>query len=108
MLRKAFDLQLNRLFWPEGFIPHQPAARLAAYTRRMLHSRLKAVYYYQSTAPTLAVEGGPRVMRLLQRSRRALPAASTDGPEPLPPVERFRPVRPAEFLGTVAGCFAEQ
>lgn len=108
MLRRAFDLQINRLFWPERLAPQQPEVRLPSYVPRMLRSRLKAVYYYDSASPTLGVEGGPQVAHLLQRSRRAVPGADRDqeGPKAFE-VERFRQVPAPEFLTAMARSFEE-
>jgi hypothetical protein len=105
MLRSVFDLQINRLFWPEELVPRQPAARLPGYTRRILGSRLKAVYHYGPAAPTMEVEGAPNVASLLRRSLQRLCAESDEEMEALLGTQGFRRVSASEFLETMAGCF---
>lgn len=105
MLRKVFDLQINRLFWPEGFLPQEPAARLAEYVQSLLRSRLKAIYYFHAAVPTMEVEGAPKAARIVQKSLRALSIEADAATETLPRVERFRQVLPAEFLATMDNCF---
>ena len=61
MLRKIFDLQINRLFWPQDFAAEDAhcAEPLPAYARRILERRLKSVYYYRSPAPTVEIKRRP-------------------------------------------------
>jgi hypothetical protein len=107
MLRKVFDLQINRLFWPEGFLPELPSTRLPDYMWRILRSRLKAVYHYDAAAPTMKIEGTPKAARIVEQSLRALPAGSGELRETLPGVERFRQVSASEFLETMTCCFEQ-
>ena len=105
MLWKVFDLQINRLFWPEGFLPQQPATRLPNYMWRMLRTRLKAVYHYAAAAPTMEIEGNRKVARIREQSLRTLPAGSEEAKERLPRRERFRQAAASAFLDTMACCF---
>src|SRR5262245_1884544 len=90
MLRKLFDLQINRLFWPEELLPHEPATRLPNHVRRILGSRLKAVYHYNSEVPTMDVECAPKAARLIHQSLCQLSPEIEPGPDDLPRIERFR------------------
>lgn len=108
MLRKVFDLQINRLFWPEGFLPQSLATRLPNYIGRILRSRLKAVYLTNPVAPTMEVEGTPKVAQLVKRSLDSLPDEAGEAKTMLPDIERFRQVTPTAFLETMSCCFAEE
>ena len=55
MLKKAFDLQINRLFWPEDFRPNRKEKSLPAYAVQMLRTHLKAVYYYSTSGPNIEI-----------------------------------------------------
>ncbi len=48
MLQRLFDFQINCVFWPRDLVPGADEARLPAYLRRMLRTRLKSVYYYNA------------------------------------------------------------
>ncbi len=48
MLRLAIDLQINRLFWPEQFLPEPPADALPHHMARIMRSRLKAIVCYDA------------------------------------------------------------
>ena len=68
MLKKVFDFQINRLFVPHGFKPGSDESLLPAYARKMLDTRLKAVYYYNTPIPNVEICGSQQVADLIQRS----------------------------------------
>lgn len=113
MLKTVFDFQVNRLFWPEDFLPEQAETLLPPHVRAIMRSRLKAVYYYDTAAPTIEVHGSGSVEDLVRRSIARLPGANGSTPlreavqDDFPYVERFRQVGTDEFLNTMVCCFAE-
>jgi hypothetical protein len=117
MLKKVFDWQINRLFWPEDFLPGPGAAAFPDYVRKILHSRLQTVYYYHTAHPTLAIRVTQPVEELLQRSMARLPAGP-GGPTPgaadmtpesdpsFPYCRYYRQVPVRDFMVTMQPCFA--
>jgi hypothetical protein len=118
MLKKVFDWQISRLFWPEPLHVAADEPRFPLHVRRLLATRLKTVYYYNTTAPTIAIGVTAAVEELVHKSLQRLPAlvsptyatrpalscdgAATGG---LPYVEGYRHVSVATFLETMADCF---
>ena len=118
MLKKVFDWQINRLFWPEDFLPSPGAAAFPDYVRKILRSRLKTVYYYNTAHPTLGIRVTPSVEELLQRSIARLPEVPgettpvasdmTSGRDTSFPYGRcYRQVPVQDFMTTMQPCFAE-
>ncbi|MGQ4809239.1 hypothetical protein NKDENANG_02654 [Candidatus Entotheonellaceae bacterium PAL068K] len=120
MLKKVFDWQINRLLWPEGFMPSPGAAAFPDYMRKILRTRLKTVYYYNTAQPTIEIRVTPAVAALLQRSLARLPqvpgatrmaTGSPDTPRPqdanVSSVRRYRQVRVPDFLTAMQPCFVE-
>ena len=118
MLKKAFDFQINRLFLPHNFKPGPDESPLPAYARKMLGTRLKAVYYYNTPIPNVEIRVSQQVADLVQRSIAELPNAEsasthqTQGREVehptqsnFPSVEQYRQVSVDDFLEDMAGCF---
>ncbi len=122
MLRKAFDLHINRLFWPQDFIPrHQkdrnsvseesPDTLLRSYARRMLRTRLKSVYYYNSHTPTVEILPAQPAVDLAQASMVRLPQAVRQSLETVSPLaetqrhQSFRQVAVDDFLADMEPCF---
>src|SRR5262245_48475221 len=68
MLKAVFDHQINRLFWPEDLRPDASDALLPPHVRAILRSRLKSVFYYDSTSPTIEIHGSPPVQNLVRKS----------------------------------------
>ena len=109
MLKKAFDFQINRLFWPHGFKPGSDVTLLPAYARKMLGTRLKAVYYYNTPVANLEIRGSQQVADLIQRSVADLPNADSEIEHPAPSDFPFggcyQQVSVDEFLEDMADCF---
>jgi hypothetical protein len=107
MLRKVFDLQINRLFWPEDMKAGQGEISFPSYVRKLLRARLKTVYYYKTAAPNMELRVSQVVEDSLQKSISRLPAVegsempqrvmqpAEDG---LICVERYRQVSADDFL----------
>lgn len=122
MLKKVFDLHINRLFWPHDFTPKRRQGRatengespnppLPDYARRMLKTRLKSVYYYSSSAPTVEICAAQPADDVVQLSLDRLPEAvrqtlEQDG-HPARPHSResYRQVSVDDFLEEMADCF---
>jgi hypothetical protein len=113
MLHKVYDLHINRLFWPEDFVPGPDEAILPAYVRRkMLKTRLTAVTYYSTSAPNVEVLVTQPVEDVVQASVDRLPEGEGRFREVIEPsdgdclyVERYRQVGVDEFLEAMACCF---
>jgi len=108
MLRKVFEFQINRVFWPEGLAPETEAGDelLPAYARRLLASRLKSVHYYASTASTLEIHAGPPAVDLVRGSLHC----SKHGEDQPSGLENnfvgYRQVTVDGFLKEMDSCFA--
>ena len=122
MLKKVFDLHINRLFWPQDFTPNRPAERetesgertqssLPDYARRILRTRLKSVYYYNTSAPTVEICADRPAVDIVQASIERLPAAvqrtldhDANPDRPLGH-ESYRQVGVEDFLEDMEACF---
>ena len=78
MLKKIHDFQINRLFLPHGFKPGSDESPLPAYARKMLETRLKAVYYYNTPTPNVEIRGSQSVADLIQKSIAEFPNAKSE------------------------------
>ena len=120
MLKKVFDWQISRLFWPHGFVPGRTAEPLPVHVWRLLRIRLQTVYYYNSPRPTHEVRATQTVETIVQRSIARLPAEShatvsvrqladtTGNPaDAYPYTERYQRVSVDAFLTDMAFCFPE-
>ena len=109
MLKKIHDFQINRLFLPHGFKPGSDESLLPAYARKMLETRLKAVYYYNALIPNLEIRGSQQVADLVQRSIAEFPDIENEIEHPtqdnFPSVGRYQRVSVDDFLEDMAGCF---
>lgn len=111
MLRKVFDLQINRLFWPQDFAAEDAhcVEPLPAYARRILERRLKSVYYYRSPAPTVEINAAQPAVEIVRESINRLPDVvqgalcqnAHSGPE------LYRQVGEADFLHNLKSCFTD-
>ncbi len=113
MLHKVYDLHINRLFWPENFMPGPSEAALPSYVRRkMLRTRLKAVTYYKTSAPNVEVRVTQPVEDIVEKSIGRLPGGEEAPRGVLEPadgdfryVECYRQVGVDEFLEAMDCCF---
>ena len=118
MLKQIFDFQINRLFLPHSFKPGCDESLLPAYARKMLSTRLKIVYYYNTPLPNIEICASRQVADLVQKSIDQLPntenvprrqAQEHEADHPtqhrFPSVERYRQVSVDEFLDDMTGCF---
>ncbi len=109
MLRKVFDFQINRLFLPHGFKPASNQSLLPAYARKMLGTRLKAIYYYNTPMPNIELRASQQVADLIQRSIAEFPDVGNEIEHPVqtdfPAVGRYQQVGVDDFLEDMAGCF---
>jgi hypothetical protein len=55
MLKKVFEFQISRLFWPWDFRVTENDETLSAVIRKLLRARLKSVYYYNAPSPNIAL-----------------------------------------------------
>ena len=108
MLRKVFEFQINRVFWPEGLAPGTDEAGdepLPDYARQLLDSRLKSVHYYASTASTLEIHAGPPAVDLVRGSLHC-PNHGKDQPTALENnFVGYRQVTVDGFLKEMDSCF---
>ena len=109
ILKKVFDFQINRLFLPHGFKPGSEKTLLPAYARKMLGTRLKTVYYYNTPIPNVEIRGSQQVADLVQRSVAEFPNAGSEVEHPaqsdFPSVGRYQKVSVGEFLEDMVDCF---
>ena len=109
MLREIFDFQINRLFLPHGCKLGSDESPLPAYARKMLETRLKAVYYYNTPNPNVAICGSQQVADLVQRSVAEFPNLESEIEHSVqtdfPSVGRYQQVSVDGFLADMAGCF---
>ncbi len=75
MLQKVCDFQINRLFWPQDFKPVQATDSLPDYARKLLKARLKSVYYYNTSTPTVEIQATQSAADIVQKSIERLPEA---------------------------------
>ncbi len=122
MLQKVFDLHINRLFWPHNFTPElrqeqetengeDAHSALPDYARRILQTRLKSVYYYNTSAPTVEICAAQPAVDIVQFSLERLPEAVrqtlAQAPQPSRPPgqESYRQVDVDDFLADMEACF---
>lgn len=109
MLKKIHDFQINRLFLPHGFKPGSEELLLPAYARKMLATRLKAVYYYNTPVPNVEIRGSQQVADLVRRSVAEFPASESEVEHPaqtdFPSTGRYQQVSVDNFLEDMVGCF---
>ena len=118
MLKRAFDFQINRLFWPHDFKPGLDETPLPAYARKMLSTRIKTVYYYNTPLPNVEICASQQVADLVQKSIDQLPSAESVSSGQaqkrevdqhprlgFPVVQRYRQVSLDDFLKDMTGCF---
>ena len=109
MLKKIHDFQINRLFLPHGFKPGNDESLLPAYACKMLGTRLKAIYYYNTPIPNVEICASQQVEDLIQKSIAEFPNADNEAEHPVksdfPSVGRYQQVSVDDFLEDMASCF---
>lgn len=109
MLKKVFDFQINRLFLPHGFKPGSDESLLPAYARKMLGTRLKTVYYYNTPTPNVEIRASQQVVDLVQKSIADVTNLNNEIEHPVesdfPSLGRYQQVSVNAFLAEMAGCF---
>ena len=89
----------------------QQSVRLPDYARRILRTRLKSVYYYNTSAPTVEICADRPAVEIVQASLARLPAAvqrtlAQDAhPERPQGHESYRQVGVDDFLEDMEACF---
>ena len=114
MLKKVFDFQINRLFWPQEFVAREAPQTdpLPDYARRILRTRLKSVCYYNTSAPTVEISAAQPAAEIVRTSIKRLPTAVRrtlyqDARPPRPAGrESHRQVSVDDFLQDMESCFA--
>lgn len=116
MIKKVFDFQINRLFWPQTLAPRSGEERHPRYLRKMLGTRLKSVSYYNALNTDLEILVTQRVEDLVGASLARLPAAAGAvmqrdfahiGEHGRLYRECHRHVSVQEFLADLDACFEE-
>ncbi len=111
ILKKVFDFQINRLFLPHGFKPGSEESLLPAYARKMLGTRLKTVYYYNTPIPNVEICASQQVAELIQKSIAEFPnienAVTPLAQSDFPSVGRYQQVGVDEFLEDMVRCFED-
>ena len=105
ILKQVFTAQLDRVFWPQDLRPGPDAGTLPIYVRKLLRTRLKSVYYYNTPPPNFEIEATPPVEALAQSSRERLPLPVESGHSYR---EGYRQVPVEEFLEGVGACFVQE
>ncbi len=111
MLRRVFDYQINRVFWPRSLKPGCNETPLPTYAWKMLQTHLKAVYLYDSddnpahNTETLGVGRveirlTSAVASVVQESRALLPPGVSTA-QPVPVSQWYEPVAVADFLAAM-------
>lgn len=108
MLRRVFDYQINRLFWPYELRPAPAEEPLPDYAYRMLRTRLKSVFYYSTATPlendepVVEVQLSPPAEALRQESiGRLPPAAQPPAPLAIPATDGFWLLDSHQFLAAM-------
>ena len=117
-LKEAFDLHINRLFWPESFVPGACENRLPEYAFKIMRTRLKEVFYYRSEAPNIEIRASSNANEVAAQSvwrLSQLEGLSADHLQIAVEeeesgtghcfVERYRRVDPVQFLEAMGACF---
>ena len=117
-LKSAFDLHINRLFWPESFVPGEGEDRLPEYAFKIMRTRLKAVYLYRTGDPNVEIRGNSKAKEVAEQSVWRLSQLEGLSAEHLQvadreeesgtehrQIERYNRVEPEQFLDDVGVCF---
>ena len=117
-LKSAFDLHINRLFWPESFVPGEGEGKLPEYAFKIMRTRVKAVFLYRTIEPNIEIRGNSKAEQVAKQSVWRLSQLEGLSAEHLPVsddeeapgkghscVERYRRVNPEQFLEDMGTCF---
>ena len=106
LLERIEQLHINRLLWPESLVHTPPDRLLPAYARRLLASRLKSVWLYDSPAPDVELRLSPVAATLMAESVARLPGPPVCANQPgALDTFRYRIVETEAFLTDRAACF---
>ena len=109
VVQALFGHEINRLLWPRSLSSADcdGEARLPQYARRMLRTRLKAVYLYNSDSPTVEIHAAEPVVRLKREAcEQAGLGAITDSVQLA--IEAYEHIDIDQFLETFLGSVFEE
>ena len=117
-IKKAFDLHVNRIFWPESFVPGEREDRLPDYALKILRTRLKSVFYYGTAEADIEIRVKSNAKEVIDQSVWRLSQLEGLAAEDLTVtdlvadsrtghrhIERYRRVDPEQFLDDMGDCF---
>ncbi len=104
MLKKVFDLQINRLFWPQALTSGPDEVPLPAYMHKMLRARLKSIYYYGTTDANVEIQVTQHVEDIVQTSLAGLLRAGGTGASAR---DRRRAAPPEETSFVYRQCYRQ-
>lgn len=105
MVEKLFDYEINRVLWPRSLSAVEGEGTLPDHVRRMLQTRLKGIYLYDSDSPTFEIHGAEPAVRL---TREACEHAGLDASEVALPVESYERVDVDQFLSVIIGSVFDE
>ena len=104
MIQTIFDYHINRLFWPYGQKPAVGETKLPWHVKKMLRTRLKGVYYYNSPRPNIEIRGSAPAEKIVWETISRLRAISDPLParsSPSRDVEGYEQVEVDTFLASI-------
>ena len=113
MLDAVYRHQVNRVFWPASFQPEVVDRPLKDYARRLLSSRLKSVWYYDSPEADVEVRASEPAADIIRESLERLSRLGLDETSRGEIASRqwsnnrFKAVEPEAFLKDMAICFTD-
>jgi hypothetical protein len=107
IVARLFDFEINRLLWPRPMSSVGDEPRLPEYVRRMLLTRLKGVYLYDSDSPTVEIHAREPVMRLAREAREQAGLRAFDDAAERS-VEAYEQIDVDQFLDTYLGSVFEE
>ena len=114
IIKTIFDYNINRLFWPYGLQPEAGEAKLPWYAHKMLRTRLKGVYYYNSPRPNIEIRGAAPAEKLVWETIARLQSITDPPPRRSGPgargrdVEGYEQVEVETFLASLDTIFAQK
>tara|TARA_B100000029_G_scaffold482413_1_gene532387 strand:+ start:31547 stop:32350 length:804 start_codon:yes stop_codon:yes gene_type:complete len=113
MLEAIYRQQINRIIWPSSFLLENVETQMPFYANDLLHSRLKSVWYYDSSQADIEICGSEVVMDVIRESLDVLPGKNyAEKPKKEAILEKciinkFKTVKPDVFLKDMAVCFTD-